>query len=173
MTENAGMVARLSTRVPHHPRHLGFLELHETAGWRLKVYGIAPEASAPAPEVVDTVKALAPTVLPDPPVHSGSDDPFDTDRYGVGFAIAHDSGDHVYALYDWWADGNELHQRVLSARRAWLGEMRPHPTEAIGSVSELAITEFERRAWLRHMLTNPDGPDITAYLDDRLEAEDV
>lgn len=173
MTKNAGSVAQVSLRGPHQPRHLRFLELHETAGWRLKVYGVSVDRPAPDPNVIEAVKALAPSALPGPAVHTGSEeDPYDTDRYGVGFVIAHDTGERVYALYDWWADENEIHQRMLSGRRAWL-DLRPHPTAAIGCVWEMAVTDFERRAWLRHVLQNPDGPDVAAYLEDRMEAEDV
>jgi hypothetical protein len=34
-----------------------------------------------------------------------------------------------------------------------------------GCVWELEIVDFERRAWLEDVLSNPAGPDIDAYLD--------
>jgi hypothetical protein len=155
----------------HRPRPVTFLQLHQAAGWRLKFYGMAIEGERPRPELVTVAEALAPSVLPSPAVHSGGGDPHDIDRYGVGFVILHDANDYAYALFDWWAGENEIHQRIFSSLPSRLGAMRPHPTPAIGCVWELAITDFERRAWLRHVLANPEGPDIEGYLGERLEGE--
>jgi len=155
----------------HHPRPISFLKLHEAGGWRLKFYGIATGADAPRPELIRTAELLTPTVLPGPAVHSGGDDPYDIDRYGVGFVIAHDARDYAFALYHWWAGENEIHQRIFSTLPNRLGAMRPHPTPAIGRVWELAVIDFERRAWLEHVLADPGGPDIDGYLAARLEGE--
>ncbi len=155
----------------YHSRQISFLKLHEAGGWRLKFYGIAAGGDAPRPELVKTAELLTPTVLPSPAVHSGGDDPYDIDRYGVGFVIAHDARDYAYALYHWWAGENEIHQRIFSTLPNRLGAMRPHPTPAIGCVWELTVTDFERRAWLEHVLANPDGPDIDGYLAARLGDE--
>ncbi|MCO5995432.1 hypothetical protein [Actinoallomurus rhizosphaericola] len=155
----------------HRPRSVGFLKLHESAGWRLKFYGIAASGERPRPELVRTAELLVPTALPQPAAHSGGEEPHDMDRYGVGFVIVHDAPDYAYALYDWWAGESEIHQRIFSALPNRLGAMRPHPTPAIGSARELAVTDFERRAWLRHVLANDDGADIDAYLAERFEGE--
>lgn len=155
----------------YHPRPVGFLKLHETGGWRLKFYGIAVQGDAPRPELVKAAELLAPTVLPSPAVHSGGEDPYDIDRYGVGFVIAHDAPDYAFARYHWWAGENEVHQRIFSSLPNRLGAMRPHPTAAIGCVRELAVVDFERRAWLDHVLANPDGPDLDSYLAARFEGE--
>src|SRR3954451_14890180 len=156
----------------YQPRAISFLKLHEAAGWRLKFYGITLEGGPPRTELVTVAEALVPSVLPSPAVHSGGGDPHDIDRYGVGFVILHDAKDYAFALFDWWAGENELHQRVYSSLPSRLGAMRPHPTPAIGCVWELAVTDFERRAWQKHVLARPEGPDIEAYLEDR-RAEDA
>jgi hypothetical protein len=155
----------------YRPRPISFLKLHESAGWRLKFYGIASDGEGPRPELVRTAELLVPTALPHPAAHSGGDDPYDIDRYGVGFVIVHEAADYAFVLYDWWAGENEVHQRIFSALPNRLGAMRPHPTPAIGSARELAVTDFERRAWLRHVLAAPDGADIEAYLAEHFEGE--
>jgi hypothetical protein len=157
----------------YRPRAISFLKLHEAAGWRLKFYGITIEGGPPRPELVTVAEALAPSILPSPAVHSGGGDPHDIDRYGVGFVILHDAKDYAFALFDWWAGENELHQRIYSSLPTRLGTMRPHPTPAIGCVWELAVIDFERRAWLEHVLARPEGPDIEAYLDDRRVQDEV
>ncbi len=166
MTDSA--ITRTGT---HHPRSIRFLKLYEAGGWRLKFYGIAAQNDSPRPELVTVAEALVPSVMPEPAVHSGGDEPHDVDRYGVGFVIAHDAIDYAFALFDWWAGENELHQRMFSSLPTRLGAMRPHPTPAIGCVWELAVIDAERRSWLKHVLANPDGPDIEAYLDDHFEGE--
>ena len=146
---------------PYRTRAIRFLGLHEVGRWRVKLYGIAAEGGRPRPELVEAaIAALGPTL------------PHDDDRtHGVGFAIAHDSGHHCYALIDWWAEQNEIHQRLLSAAFAELPALSPHPTPAIGCVWELAVTDFERRAWLEHVLAREGGPSIEAYLATRFEGE--
>jgi hypothetical protein len=154
----------------YRPRHIGFLRLQEIAGWRLKFYGVAARGARPRPELVKAAELLAPSVLPSPAVHHGGDDPYDLDRYGVGFVVVHEASDYAFALYGWWAGESELHQRIFSTLPTRLGAMRPHPTLSIGRVWELAVTDFERRAWIRHVLAGEEGPDIEAYLNDRFEA---
>jgi hypothetical protein len=155
----------------YQPRTIGFLKVHEAAGWRLKFYGITAEDGRPRPELVTVAEALLPSALPNPAVHNGGDDPYDVDRYGVGFVILHEASDYAFALFGWWAAENEIHQRIYSALPSRLGTMRPHPTPAIGCVWELAVTDFERRAWLEHVLARPEGPDIEAYLAARFQGE--
>ena len=153
----------------YRPRSISFLKSHESSGWRLKFYGITADGGAPRTDLVTVAEALVPSVLPSPAVYNGGTDPHDLDRYGVGFVTLHDADDYAYALFAWWAGESELHQRVYSSLPNRLATMRPHPAPAIGSVWELAVTDFERRAWLRHVLSRPGGPDIEAYLGDRFE----
>ncbi|MEV5703609.1 hypothetical protein [Actinoallomurus sp. NPDC052274] len=155
----------------HRPRPISFLKLHESNGWRLKFYGIAATGERPRPELVKTAELLVPTALPHPAAHKGGEDPYDIDRYGAGFVIVHDAADYAFALYDWWAGENEIHQRIFSSLPNRLGAMRPHPTPAIGCVWELAVTDFERRAWLRHVLAREGGADMEAYLAEHFEGE--
>jgi hypothetical protein len=153
----------------YRPRTIGFLKPYEASGWRLKFYGITVTGGPPRAELVTVAEALVPSVLPSPAVYSGGEEPHDIDRYGIGFVTLHDAADYAFALFSWWAGENELHQRMYSSLPTRLGTMRPHPTPAIGCVWELAVTDFERRAWLRHVLSRPEGPDLEAYFEDHFE----
>jgi hypothetical protein len=93
------------------------------------------------------------------------------DRYGLGFVVVHQAGDLAFVLYDWWAGENEIHQRLYSAPLEEPGALAVHPTPAIFCVWEGAVVDHERRAWLRHVLARPAGPDVAGYLADRLETE--
>ena len=55
---------------------------------------------------------------------------------------------------------------MLSARRDRPAELSDHETSAIGCVWELAVTDHERRAWLRHVLQHGD---FEAYVADTFE----
>jgi hypothetical protein len=158
----------ISLRGPHRTRPIRFLELHETAGWSLKIYGITVDGNRPRPALTEAARTLAPWALPNPAV---SRDGADLDRYGVGFVIVHDAGDMCLAIYDWWAGEHEIHQQMYSAPLDSPEALKPHPTPALGCVWELAVIDHERRSWVRHILANPAGPDLPAYLNDRFEAD--
>lgn len=154
----------IQLRGPHRPRAVRFLEYHDVDGWRLKLYGISADAERPRDALVEAMRRVADGHLPRPAIAD--------DRYGVGFAIAHDAADFGFLLVDWWAGENELHQRLFSAPLDRPGDVAPHPTPAVGCVWELSVVDFERRAWLRHVLSRPQGPDLDAYMAERFN-EDV
>lgn len=153
----------IALRGPHLPRPIRFRGLHDVAGWQIKLYGIATPGSEPRAALVDAAVAAAARALPQPPEAA--------DRYGVGFVVVHDAADFGFALVDWWYGEHELHHRLLSSRLDEPAALRPHFNAAIGCVWELAVVDFERRAWLEHVLANPAGPDIVAYLGARFEAD--
>lgn len=153
----------IELRAPHRPRPIRFGGRHDVAGWRLKLYGIATPGNEPRAALVDAALATAADALPQPPEAA--------DRYGVGFVVVHDAADFGFVLVDWWYGENEIHQRLFSASLDEPAALRPHFNEAIGCVWELAVVDFERRAWLEYVLANPAGPDIDAYLDARFEAD--
>jgi hypothetical protein len=121
----------------------------------MKVYGIAARADQPRAELVDAAVAALPDVLP-------------ADA-GLGFAIAHDAADYCFVLVNWWAHENEVHQRILTAPLDDPAALRPLETRAIGCIWELEVVDFERRAWLEHVLARAEGPDVEAYLAARFD----
>jgi hypothetical protein len=151
-------------QAPYKPRHVRFIRREDVAGWQLKLYGIALNGKEPDPPFVEATRDLAASILPQPPATD--------DRYGVAFATAHDATSLYIALVYWWQSENELHQRIyLSPKEEPIAftQVENQPT---GCVWELAIVDFERRAWIEDVLANPDGPDLDRYLERRL-AEDV
>jgi hypothetical protein len=149
---------------PYKPRHVRFISREEVDGWQLKVYGIALNGKQPDPGFVEATRDLAASVLPQPPATN--------DRYGVAFATAHDAASAYIALVYWWQSENELHQRIYVSPKddpISFAQVENQPT---GCVWELAIVDFERRAWIEDVLANPPGPDLERYLERRLD-EDV
>jgi hypothetical protein len=141
---------------PYRPRHVRFIRREDVEGWQLKLYGIAVNGEEPRPEVVEAVRDLAATVLPQPSVAD--------DRYGVGFAIAHDAKWLGIALVYWWQSENELHQRIYVSPKDDPRAFTQVENQPAGCVWELEVVDFERRAWIEDVLARPGGPDLDRYL---------
>jgi hypothetical protein len=142
--------------IPYRPRHVRFIRREDVEGWQLKLYGIAMNGEEPRPEFVEAVRDLAATVLPQPSVAD--------DRYGVGFAIAHDARWLGIALVYWWQSENELHQRIYVSPKDDPRAFTPVENQPAGCVWELEVVDFERRAWIEDVLARPGGPDLDRYL---------
>ncbi len=165
MTDIASDVQRPAAALgaPYRPRPLRFIRREEVDGWRLKLYGISARRERPGDELLDATMTLARRVLPQPPVTDN--------RYGVGFATAHEGATFVMALIYWWQSENELHQRIYVSPGDDTSALTQTENQATGCVWELAIVDFERRAWIDDVLANPDGPDLERYLTRELNAD--
>ncbi|HET6696227.1 MAG TPA: hypothetical protein VFG85_06960 [Gaiellaceae bacterium] len=142
---------------PYRPRHVRFIRREDVEGWQLKLYGIAVNGQEPRPEFVEATRDLAAQVLPQPPAGE--------DRYGVGFAIAHDARSVGIALVYFWKSENELHQRIYVSPKDDPAAFTQVENQPAGCVWELEVVNFERLAWLEDVLSNPAGPDLDAYLE--------
>ena len=149
---------------PYKPRHVRFIRREEVEGWQLKLYGIALNGKEPDPGFVEATRDLAAAVFPQPPATD--------DHYGVAFATAHDAASAHIALVYWWQSENELHQRIYVSPKDNPISFAQVENQPAGCVWELAIVDFERRAWIEDVLANPGGPDLERYLERRLD-EDV
>lgn len=147
----------------YEPRPIRFIRREDIDGWRLKLYGIALAGNEPREELVAATRDLAAAILPRPAVSD--------DRYGVGFATAHDAATFCIALVYWWQSANELHQRIYVSPRDDPTALTQVADQPAGCVWELAVVDFERRAWLEDVLVNPSGPDVDLYLERELNTE--
>ena len=145
----------------HHKRPARLLTREQLGDWRLKIYSLALPGQIARPALVDATRVRAAAVLPK----------LDRECYGIGFLIAHDAATAALGLIYWWHSSNELHQRTYFAPRHDPHALEPIPHPAAGCVWELGIIDFERRAWLEDVLTNPTGPDFDRYLSRQLDAD--
>lgn len=125
--------------MPHEPRNISFLgrEGHT------KHYGIGD----PDPAHVAAVRACAHPHEP-------------------GFTIAHRGVSAALSIAYWWANENELHATFSVAPLHAPDRLGPYDSTGITCVWEMEVMDFERRAWLEHVLK--DG-DVEAYLEQALE----
>lgn len=134
----------------------------EIDDWRLKVYGISYQRDEPGADLIAAAREIAVTALPQGARDEG--------RHGVGFLIAHDGALGRWALVYWWSNNVWFHERLFhSPVDSPRLELRPVTDGLIACVYELRVVEWERQAWLRHVI---DGPgDVEAYLADQLTAQ--
>lgn len=147
---------QLKLKNSYRPRPVRFLELLELGPWRIKLYGLNAEHKRLLPELVKAAKELARKVLP-----SGGEA---NDAYGVGFAGVHCGIDSNFIFFDWWANENELHHHVFTSSMERPLDIRPAPDGVTACVYDLQVMWFERNAWVEKVLSNPEGPDVEAYL---------
>jgi hypothetical protein len=135
----------------YEPRLAQFVSDETIGDWRLKLYGLADPEKGVRRELLEATRERAVSSLPE-------------EGYGAGFAIAHDAA-YPIALVYWWQGVNELHQRSFVGES--IDALEPVKLTPAGCVYELAIVEFERRAWIDDVIGNPDGPDLERYLSRR------
>lgn len=146
-------------------RPIRFLEEWRHEEWRIKVYGIrhgGPER--PDPDLVARAKDVARRALPLPAVTPA--------RYGVGFLGVHQGRGADFVFVDWWEEENELRHALHLTPPGRRGELVPAwPGAPVACVWDLRLMAHERDAWVRHVLRDPAGPDLDAYLADRLHED--
>jgi hypothetical protein len=125
----------------YEPRTVSFL----ARDGRLKHYGIARHDRAPRAALVSATRDAARDVVPDG---------------AFGFTIAHDAATAGLGLVYWWANENEIHQRVFAAPAEDPGALEPVNGTGMACVWE--VIDFERRAWLEDVLK---GDDAERYLE--------
>lgn len=131
----------------YEPRSISFLEREG----RIKHYGI----SRPRPALVAATREAARRTIPEG---------------ALGFTIAHDAATAALGIVYWWANENEIHNRVFAAPREDPGALEPADGTGMACVWELEIIDFERRGYLEDVLK--DG-DVDAYLERSLQAVEV
>jgi hypothetical protein len=148
---------------PYEKRRLRYLSLDRIGDWRIKLYSITRPGREPRRVFLDATLANAAHCLPTPATGD--------ERYGLGFAIAHEGRTHCMANIYWWQNENELHQRLFAGPLAKPAALAAIADPAAGCVWELGIIDFERRSWHADILSNPSGPDVERYLSRQLDVD--
>jgi len=146
---------------PYSPRDIRFLDLWESSGFRVKAYAIIYQGrTLPDAKVIQAAKTLTFNRLSE----LGDDQ-----HYGVGFVIIHLARRSDIVLIDWWSSENELRQVIYAAPAGEPGAFAPIAVErAFACVWELEVHNFERLAWIEHVLKRAAGPALETGLDEYL-----
>ena len=148
----------------YEPRPIRFLGVSSTPGeWHVKRYAITVAGHGGAlPETAAEACWQASTdALPAAPTGRGG--------HGMAVLTMHMGLQGFWALLDWWAHNDIPMHRHWRASADDPAALRDAAADGFGPcVWELAVQAHERRAWLRHVLANPAGPDLRDYLKDGL-----
>ena len=132
-----------------------FVGTTDIDGWRLKTYRISPATGS---AMLSAARRAVAATLPARPDRVGA--------FGVGFLVVHLTEVRLLAQLNWWVRPDELYQHTFAAPSDDPQALAPLDTAAISGICELAIAAHEGAAWRRHVIANPAGPDIEAYLKD-------
>jgi hypothetical protein len=135
----------------------------ELAGFRLKLIAIVAQGGDADSALVAAAELTAASHLREHPTRH--------EHYGVGFLGVHDGQGANQVFLDLWINRNELTHTVWISPKNNPGALT-HPPEDHNSVCvwDLAVQAFEREAWLRHVLRNSAGPDLDAYVGERIDS---
>jgi hypothetical protein len=166
---------QISAIRPYRDRHISYLNLANIFGWRLKLYGVSVSEFGVSMNAQAAVVHLAERILPVPPLWPTKPDqetPSFEARYGVGFGIAHEAADGLYALISWWVGENMLQHHVYYAETGKPEDFKSiAETGVIACVWEMQVMAFERNAWVRDVLANPNESSLERYLCDIFQQE--
>lgn len=143
------------------PRAVAFQGVRPVGRWRVKCTAITVRGrAAHFADVFDAAWTKAETLLA--AMDGGAD-------AGVASLIVHVGTGGVWLLLDWWEQGDMLMHRHFHASIDDPARFTDVAPQHVGPcVWELAVQAHERQAWLTHVLANPAGPDLGAYLADGL-----
>jgi len=146
----------------YEARSFRFIEAISFRDWRMKLYGIAWQGELPRFALVERAKRIAAEQL-------GKET---SPNYKVGFIGVHDGRDASVVFVDFWGNENELFHRVFLSRDNDPTRLTPaRPEDSSVCVWDLRLQNFEREAWIKHVLRNSDAPDFDGYLGERLNEQ--
>ncbi|WP_328322610.1 hypothetical protein OHA70_27830 [Kribbella sp. NBC_00382] len=133
----------------HRPRPVTQYGVEQIGTWPTKLYGLAVEGE-PDPVLLHAARMFAAVTLP-------------PDSHGrAAFVIAHRARPANFVLIYWWSSEVDLSLAYFRSPLDRPTALAPMQAFSTGCVWELALTEHERAAWVRHLLTG--DPDLEGYL---------
>ncbi|MGI8880370.1 MAG: hypothetical protein ACR2KJ_07670 [Jatrophihabitans sp.] len=157
--------------MPFQQKDLRVLPVTKVAGRQVKRYVVTTPGLDIAPELQQAAEAYLPTLFPSFE---------DTETAPITFTVLHRGAAGMYLNAYSWVWTNVIHCRTAATGdQPFLGSTDPDLLEwaeiqmpLVGCVWELPPLEYERAAWVRHVLS-PDVPDHAAYLADTFPAGKV
>jgi hypothetical protein len=142
---------------PYFSRPIEFIDLVNSEGWRIKVYGISADSLPLPKEIVSAGTQFAVSQLPQPAITEH--------RYGVGFLIIHHGTMRNWILLDWWENEDIIHHKLFSSPLDNPGSISIEPDKSlIACVHEFRIITFESETWIKTVLCKDGDPNFDRYL---------
>ncbi len=141
-------------------RPIRFLGIYKYKNWKLKVYGISAKNEYPPDPLIEAAKSQLPDWLTLAKA-------YDWPVYDIGFVIIHGANDGNYVLVNWWLGENMLQHYIYFSTREKPDTFKLVSDKGLmGCVWELEVINFERIAWVEHILKKAANPDFERYLNE-------
>ncbi len=146
---------------PYKPRPIRFLELYQHNTWTVKIYSISSKKEyATNEDVLLAKKSLNEWLL--------KSNAYNFETYNLATLIIHEYDEGCFAIINWWIDENML-QNFVYLKKNNERQFNLFSENGINTcVWEMAIWWHERNAWIKHVLSNYENPDVGGYLNNRL-----
>lgn len=139
-------------------RPVRFVELYRHTDWYIKIYSISVKHEMVEQHWIDRAKQNLSAWL-----QQAGNYPLDTCQTAT--LIIHEGKEGCFAILCWWIDENMLQLFVYLASYNNQPEFVLYSDKGmVTCVWEMAVLWFERNAWVEHVLSKADSPDIEAYL---------
>jgi hypothetical protein len=149
----------MSTFLPYKPRSIRFLGIEKHHVWSIKVYSISHRREYISSDTLEEIKAHLPQWFELTRTQTES-------NYAVATMIAHEGREGNFAILSWWTEENMLRLYAYLAKSE-----NPDKYELISDkgivtcIWEMAVLWFERNAWVKFVLQDPDNPNaINNYI---------
>ena len=152
---------------PYQTRPIRFLGLEEFGAWTVKLYSISTKNEYADEKRIQAAKDRVPEWLLQAELTG-------LPYYKVATLIIHEGRDGCFAIISWWTGENMLQLFAYMADEKLPNQFHLISDKGIVScVWEIAILWFERNAWVRNVLMQPENPDalhqyLLAQLNDDL-----
>ena len=164
-TDSKSHAASFCVNAGYAPRSTSLDCVREHENWRLKLYDIDKDGGAIDAAAFEPGIELALKDLPTPAVTD--------ERPGVGVIIRHQTPTLLYLILCWWGRVNEMPIRTFGNELGEGADIRGRGWRAAQGdesvcVWDLDVIAHERNAYVDHVLSRPDAPDLEAYLADAI-----
>lgn len=147
----------------YQPRAIRFLGLENIGDWTVKLYSISCKSEYASEEQIQAAKVRIPDWL-----HQAELTRYP--HYKAATLIVHDGRDGCFAIISWWTGENMLQLFVYMADEEEPDQFHLISDKGIVScVWEMGVLWFERNAWVKKVLMQPENPDaLNQYLHEQL-----
>jgi len=151
---------------PYHKRPIRFLNLECVGEWTIKCYSISFKNEYASEKQIQAARDRIPEWLLQAELTRYP-------HYKIATLIIHEGRDGCFAIISWWTGGNMLQLFAYIADEQVPDQFHLISDKGIVScVWEMAVLWFERNAWVRKVLMQPESPDaLNQYLQEQLNDE--
>lgn len=145
----------------YKPRRAWFQEVMKVGSMSIKVNAICADGKTIDDVVLDRAKAR---------ILQAEPNMMRTSQLGAGFAILHEGEEGRWLLLHWWLGGGICARKLWRADLPADAEFEDAAADLFACVWELAIIDFERRAWTETAMSHKP---VSDYIARRFSGETV